>query len=174
MDKVLMRMPDDLEFFLPATSVAQNYISQQYFQWHSKTKQQEPYFTIEIGEDSLLYLNSMFPRMEFIMREQELVDRFAYDCVIDFRDIKRVMNVAKPTQKHITEAWSAMFGASAPKLPVLGPIVATCQNPKYDFLIDASLPFAEELHHDITVKYIEWYLTAKVVEMKGKRIYHQF
>lgn len=174
MDKVLIRMPQEFEYWLPAASVAQNYISQQYFQWHTKTKVEEPRFTIEVGDDSHLYLNSMFPHMEFAVREQELIDRGAYSCIIDFRDVKRVLNVATPTQKHLTEAWSAMFGASAPPLPVLGPIAVTCRNPKYHFLIDETLEFAEELKYDLTVKHIEWMVSARVSSFQGKRLCHQF
>lgn len=144
-DNVIFRMPDEMEYFLPACSVAQNYISQQYIHWHRKTKAAEPRFTIEVGDDSHLYLNSMFPRMQFFVREQETLARSEWDCVIDFRDINRVTKVAEATQKHITEAWSAMFGASAPQLPVLGPIAVTCQSPKYHFLIDEELECAEEL-----------------------------
>lgn len=173
-DRILMRMPEQFEYLLPAIAVAQNYISQQIFMWHQKHKATEPRFTIEFGEESQMFLNSMFPRMEVTVRENPFLDRSDWDNVLDFRDIQRAFNVSKATGKHITEGWSAMFGASAPKLPILGPIGVTCQAPTYHFVIDAALECAEELKTAINVHNIHWGMMAKVAKFHDQRVFQQF
>lgn len=143
-DRILLRLPE-WDYFFPAASFVQNYISQQYWQIAQKIKFVQPKFVIEVWDESHLFFTSMFPRLEVTVREREEINREDWDCVVDMRDISRAFRVAWPTSKHIVDAWGAMFGANPQRLPVLGPMAITCKEPHYDFLIDEGIEGSLEI-----------------------------
>ena len=169
-DRVLFRMPSSLEYFFPAASVVQNYIGQQYVLVREGQKKIQSCFTVEFGDESEFFFASMFPRMELAMREQDEIKRSDWDCVLDMRDTSRVLALATPTNKHITEAWSTMFGCCAPKVPILGAVGIKCVEPAYDFLIDANLQAAEDMNQ----KAMNAGYSTVVARVSGTRISYQF
>ena len=135
MDRILVRMPE-LEYFLPAASAIQNYVSQIYDQIVRGAKHPDCQVVIEIADESLLFFSPMFARTELIVWEEEVVHRNDWECVLDLRDINRVLRVATTTQKHITEGWGIMFGAAPLKLPNLGYLGVGLAEPEIDVLLD--------------------------------------
>lgn len=137
-DRVLIRFPKDFEYFLPAVSVAHEYLMQ--------LQQQQKYFkiTVEINDESHLFFSSLFQRMEIIQGGQE-PRRQDWDCVLDFRSTERVLRIATPTKRHVTDAWGILFGGSPGKVPQLGYLGARVRQAIVDVIVDADIENGEKL-----------------------------
>ena len=145
-DNILAKMPDRLDYFLAATAVVQDYCVQLHKQVMMRQRPPNFSFTVEIPDDSFLFLWQLFPRMDYVMRgEMESFPRGDWSCVLDFSDIDRVVRVASTPRKHITEAWGIMFGASPRMVPELGPLAFESVVPTVDILIDERVPVKDTM-----------------------------
>lgn len=145
MEQILARMPSDLEYMLPAMSVVHDYTAQVVNQIRNGWRTDLVVVTVEVGDESHLFLNSCFPRMEVIVREQEEYTRGEWDCILDFRDWQRPFRIAKDSKKHLTESWGIIFGASPSKIPTLGCLNSRSKLETLDILISDEFEEAEKL-----------------------------
>lgn len=138
-DRILVRLPKDFEYFLPAVSCVHEYIMQ--------VQNQKKHFivTVELGDESHLFFSSLFPRMEIQLAGDRPRSRWDWDVVLDYRTTDRAMGIAKATKKHVTEAWGVLFGGSPPRIPQLGYLGARVKREETDILIDSNVPQAERL-----------------------------
>jgi hypothetical protein len=155
-DKILVRMPERLDYFLAATAVLQDYCVQLHKQAAMKQRPANFWFTVELADDGYLFFWPIFPRMNFILRgELEKIVRQDWSCVLDFTDLERVWRIGATPQKHITEAWGIMFGSSPQRVPGLGPMQPHGVEHTTDILIDQQVEMREQLRRYLVANYPE-------------------
>lgn len=149
-DRILARLPEDLEYFLPALAVLHNYVVHLRMQVGNGWKPEGITMTIDYGHERNLFFLPLFPRfshpeMLVTIGTPERLNRKDWDCVLDFRDITRAFHFARVAKKHVTESWNALFGASGDIVPQLGYLGAQVRDDEQGILIDGSLPCVDDL-----------------------------
>lgn len=146
LDNILVKMPDQLDYFLAAASVLQDYCVQLHKQAAMKQRPFNFMFTVEVADDGYLFFVPMFPRMDLVVQgELPKFAREEWSCIIDFTDIERVSSMAAIPKKHITEMWGIMYGASPQPLPGLGSMLPQPSVAEVDVLIDERVPVTEQM-----------------------------
>ena len=164
-DNILIRMPEQLDYFLAATAVVQDYVVQLYKQAAMKQRAMNFKLTVELPHEDLLFFWPLFPTMQCILREDsKKFLRQEWSCVLDFTDVNRTIKLATIPQKHITESWGIMFGASPPIVPGLGQMIQGCTSPELDVLIDERLDMKETLCEYLHNSYSQATVQIKSVE----------
>src|SRR5580765_5660782 len=150
--KLFVRMPINMDYFLPAVAFVHNYVLQLRTQVGIGMKPKVEPIVIELWREDQYFFSPLFPRMELTMGdENRKLSRSEWACVVDLRTVDRALAVAQPVGKHITDAWGIMFGASPSPLPELGYMVMYGSREKtWDILVEAELTDSFKL-----LKYIE-------------------
>jgi|HubBroStandDraft_5_1064220.scaffolds.fasta_scaffold36474_3 hypothetical protein len=145
-ENILVRMPKELDHFLAAAAVVQDYCVQLHKQVGMRQRNANFWFTVEVQDEAYLFFWHMFPRMELRLAE-DIVNRgrWMWDCIIDLTDIERVRRIATVPKKQITEAWGIMVGSSPRALPDLGPLRPQGNDHPVDVLIDERVEGGEVL-----------------------------
>lgn len=167
-ERILARMPDQLDLMLAAAAVVQDYWVQLYGQMKMGIRRDSFQITIEIGDESHLFLTPVFPKMEVIFREQDQIKRRDWDCVLDMRDMASALRLAVATKRHVSDVWGIQFGATAKKVPELGGLMRRANQGGVDVLIDSAVEGAEEL-----ARYMDWNYPGTVTEVckiDGRRV----
>jgi hypothetical protein len=166
-DNILVKMPDTLEHFLAAAAVVQDYCVQLHKQVGMKRRNADFWFTLEVVDDSYMFLWPIFPRMNFVLPGEVTLSRMDWSCVVDLSGIERVWKVAEVPKKHMVEAWGIMIGASPKTLPVLGAMQPQGQG-EIDVLIDERVEAKEQLCEYFDSNHPD--LVVKVVGLEGLRV----
>lgn len=135
-DKILVKMPGDLEYFIPAAAVLQDYCVQLHRQTANRQRAMPFEFTVVVENDGLMFFQPLFPRMNVVVAEDIRESRAEWSCVLDFANIARAWSLAEIPRKHITEAWGILFGAGPRPVPELGPLMPDVVEKPVDVLFD--------------------------------------
>lgn len=172
-DRVLIRMPDSLELFLAATSVVHNYVVQQTRQILQGQKQAEGFrVTVELGHEEQFFFLPLFPHLNITLRGWPQLKRQNWECVLDMRTTDRAFNLAQAQQKHLTEMWGVLYGASPGKVPELGTMKAKLGQPPFDILIDEEMECAWVLRRFFESNYPD--LLVRLKKVNGQRAFQIF
>jgi hypothetical protein len=147
MERILFRMPWELEYFVPAVAVVHDYVMQVRTRMRMAPEKLFGLCTVELGAEEQFFFSPMFPFMELTLRENEAAPpRKDWECVLDLRDAKRPLALGTQCKLPITEAWGILFGANPKLLPELGYMRMWMDVPeRTDILIDGSLLCADKL-----------------------------
>jgi hypothetical protein len=172
-DRVLIRLSDDLELFLAGVAVVHNFMVQQNRQMMEGMKSHEGFrVTVELGHEEQFFFSPLFPHLDIVLRGQRKLFRQDWECIIDMLDSGRVMNLAKAQQKHITETWGILCGATPQKTADLGAMAAKFGQPTTDVLIDANLNGSDRLEDFFLRNFPTLNFTVK--DFKAMRACHVF
>ncbi len=166
-DKILAKMPRELEYFIPAAAVLQDYCVQLHKQIANRQRAMPFEFTVEVEDDGLMFFQPLFPRMEMVASEDVKMSRGEWSCILDFSDIDRAWSLAEIPRKHITEAWGILFGAGPRPVPELGPMMPVDVEKAIDVLFDESFPLKETMKEALDINYKN--LTYEYARVTGRR-----
>lgn len=167
-EQILIRMPNQLDLFLAGAAVVQDYWVQLYGQLRQGIRKDLFQMTVEIGEESHFFLAPLFPRMELIYREDEVIKRGTWDCILDLRDMDSVLRIATANKKHVTDAWGIKFGASAQRMPELGGLAKLKDKGGVDVLIDEQIEDATKIQEYFALNYPE--VVTEISKVAGNRV----
>ena len=172
-DRILIRMPESLELFLMATGVVQNYAVQQTRQMLQGQKQAEGFrVTVELGHEEQCFFLPLLPHLNISLRGWPELRRRDWECVIDMRTTGRAFSLATAQEKHLTETWGILYGASPGKVTDLGIMKAKLGTPTIDVLIDEEIEGAQVLKGFFESNYPS--LTVKIKKVNGSRAFRIF
>ena len=144
-DRILVRLPKELEYVLPAIAVTQGYITRLIDQANAGQRQKECWVQIELQDESHMFLSPMMDRLEWVVWDGREPRRWDWDCVLDFRSTDRALRLASTTGKHIIEAWGGMVGAITLKVPYAGYLKFRLREPTVEILIDERVECCQQL-----------------------------
>lgn len=166
-DRILVRLSDDLEMFLAGVSVAHNYLMQQARQVAQGQKDKDGFqLTIELGHEEQFFFVPLFPRLNIRMREANIFPRSQWECIVDLTDRDRAIRVGAPQKKHVTESLGVMCGASPGKIGEMGVLMFKVGQPSTDILIDQNIAWADELKNYVVCSYPHLRVEVKATSRK--------
>lgn len=145
-DRILIRLPSQLELFCAATAVVHDYVMQQARQIAQGMKTYDDLkVTVEFGHEEQFFFSPVFPRLELILRGQTKLSRTDWDCVVDMTSIDRALSLSMIPQKHLTETWGIMHGANPKRIPEMGCLGTRINETTIDVIIDENFEDGEKL-----------------------------
>ena len=167
MDRIMIRMPEDMELFMAAISLVQDYAMQLVLQVKNRVRIAGFDIKVEFAQLDQMFFQSLVPRfMTVISKYTDELKRADWDYIIDLTDITPALDMARIPEKHITDVWGIMYGCSPKPIGELGGMsMVKNRIKKCDILIDKQAMDAEKLLEYCELNFPE--ARVKLMEVQG-------